>query len=139
MTKQSLATLAKRDPEALVVLTFESKNGTGRLICSAADAHSPNRSMRYFPTENRTREEMGWPVPFWYAHEITGIAPFVGTDEPTPPRPILQASVTMPGTYLLDVDALTQNPSALDDDHEIIWLSTDALRRLQAILAGLAL
>ncbi|GAC1496185.1 MAG: hypothetical protein NVS1B2_16110 [Vulcanimicrobiaceae bacterium] len=56
-----------------------------------------------------------------------------------PARPILQASQTMPGHYLLDVDALTQNPNALDDDHEILALSTDALRRLQAILASLSL
>lgn len=66
----TLEQFAKAQPLAIVTLFFKSDQGEGKLVCSAEHAFSPNRSGRYFPPDNISVAELGWPVPYWYAHEV---------------------------------------------------------------------
>ncbi len=65
--------LAATSPSRRVRLHFRSAHGTGTLETTAAHAAEPNQSQRFFPPDGETATTLGWPVPYWYAHECERI------------------------------------------------------------------
>jgi len=71
----TLETAARKYPKMRVRLSFKNGKGqVGTLETTAEQAFMPNRSMRYFPPDGETPDSLGWPVPYWYAEEIVGVA-----------------------------------------------------------------
>ncbi len=64
---------ASQNPKALVRVWFKSDQGAGTLTMSAEDALNPCLSGRYFPPDGMNAADLGWPVPYWYAEEVTRI------------------------------------------------------------------
>lgn len=61
--------LAKKSPDRKVRIIFRNHLGVGVLETTAAHAACPNRPQRFFPPADQNATMMGWPVPYWYAHE----------------------------------------------------------------------
>ncbi len=62
--------LAVIQPNAKVRLFFRHMQGVeGILDTTASHAAMPNRSQWFFPPENLTAADIGWPVPCWHATE----------------------------------------------------------------------
>lgn len=73
----TLREYSKIDPNQRVRIDFQNEKGTGSLVCTVAYAYAPNQSNRFFPpmkdNEYMTPAELGWPVPYWYAEEVTNV------------------------------------------------------------------